>query len=354
MYGEQTDARTTAALGVTAAASLVLSTGCMASTGGGSGDGETVTFAGTGGVYNETLKEAAWDPLEEETGISVADDSPNNEAKLQAMVESGNPEWDVFYTGPQRAIPECGVLFEELDFDAIDTSQLPDDLVTDCSVPIIQSTFMLVYNTETYPDDPPQSWADFYDTENYPGTRGIMNYAKDAGMETALLGDGVAPEDLFPLDYERAFDTLDSIRDDINFYETGAQQEQALESGEVDMMLAWPARAHQAAANGAPLEVVWDQPYYYTDSLAIVKGSSNADAAAEVINSMVSPQPQEAIAETLPYVPVNEAAEPEPDEQIQQFYYPEHENGTEVYRDEQWWADNLDEATEQWNDWANQ
>jgi hypothetical protein len=64
-------------------------------------------------------------------------------------------------------------------------------LTTPCSVPLTRSNFVLVYNADKYKDNPPTSWADFYDPVKIPGNRGIMNTAQDGGMETALLGAGI-------------------------------------------------------------------------------------------------------------------------------------------------------------------
>ena len=56
-------------------------------------------------------------------------------------------------------------------------------------------------------------------------------------LEIALMADGVAPKDLYPLDLDRAFRKLDEIKDHIAVWWTGgAQSTQLLESGEVDMI----------------------------------------------------------------------------------------------------------------------
>lgn len=339
------------ALAVGAAVCLT-ATGCFATVGGGGGAGGTVVFSNTGGALAEIFADTAYKQLAEQ-GVQVAEESPNNEAKLTAMVQSGAPTWDVFYASPYRTVAKCDVLFEKLDMSRIDTAGLDPALTTECGVPVLKSAFLLVYNADKYGDRPPRSWKDFYDTRNFPGTRGIMNYVKDAGIETALLASGVPGDRLYPLDYPRAFRTLDTIRPSTRFYETGAQQTQALESGEVDMMLAWPGRAYEAKRNGANLEVVWNQPLYYTDSLGIVKGAPNRDAAYALINALLAVPTQEEITRRQPYGAANSAARPSDDPLIDAFVATSHANGTEVMRDNQWWAANLDEATRQWSSWVN-
>jgi putative spermidine/putrescine transport system substrate-binding protein len=338
-----------------ALASLVglTTTACFGPVGNSAAGGDkSVVFANTGGALAEVFKQNAYADLAA-TGVTVAEESPNNEAKLTAMVQAGQPTWDVFYSTPYAAIGKCGTLFEKIDYNRIDTAGLDKSQMSDCGVPVINSAYLLVYNTDKYGANPPTSWADFYDTGKFPGTRGIMNYSKDAGMETALLADGVPGDKLYPLDYDRAFAKLDRIRPSLRFYDTGAQQTQALQSGEVDMMLAWPGRAYDAMKSGAHLAVAWNQPLQYFDALTIVKGSRHQDQAYELINSLLGTKNQEAIANRLPYLPANSQAAQSKDAQIAEFVDGPQSKGTTVVRDNDWWSKNLDEATRRWTSWVN-
>ena len=51
-----------------------------------------------------------------------------------------------------------------------------------------------------------QGWRDFFDPAAVPGTRVTYDIAQYGLLEAALMGDGVAPGDLYPLDLDRAFD----------------------------------------------------------------------------------------------------------------------------------------------------
>lgn len=333
-------------------AALLLLSGCGGTSGSGEGSGEVV-FATVGGVVSEAFEESAYQVLDEQ-GITVMEETPNDRARLIAMTEAGNPIWDVFYSSPYDALNLCGEAFEEIDYDRIEQGGMDLELSHECGISFIRSSFVLAYNAETYGDDPPQGWEDFYDPD-FPGQRGIMNYPKDMGLETALLGSGTAPEDLYPIDYDQAFSTLDGIRDRISFFETGAQQQDALASGAVDMMLAWPTRAHGAKQEGAPIEVTWNQPIDYGDALGIVRGAPNQDEAYDLINAIISADTQTAIANTIPVTPVNEEAERSDDPEIQEFVNSEEKSqGTTIVRDDEWWSANNDEAVERWTNWVNQ
>ncbi len=326
--------------------------GCFGPVGNQAAGGAPVVFANTGGALAEVFKANAYADLSAQ-GVTVADESPNNEAKLTAMVQGGNPTWDVFYSTPYTAMGKCGTLFEKIDWNRIDQAGLDPAQKSECGVPIINSSFLLVYNKAKYGANPPTSWADFYDTTRFPGTRGIMNYAKDAGMETALLADGVPAAQLYPLDYDRAFRKLDTIRASTRFYDTGAQQTQALQSGEVDMMLAWPGRAYDAVKSGAPLGVAWNQPLSYFDTVTVVKGAPHRDQAYQLINALIGQKNQKAITDRMPYLPTNSAAAPSADPTIREFIDGPQSNGTTVVRDNAWWAQNLDQATQRWTSWVN-
>lgn len=328
----------------------VLLTACTGSQG---SSEETVVFTHTGGIYS-TLFATATYPALEEAGFNVLEDIPASDAKLRAMVESGNTTWDTFYTTRYFTLGECGELFEELDMSRLDLEDIDEAGMTPCSVPLTASYFTLVYNEDTYGDNPPTSWADFFNTTDFPGTRGIMNSPKDGGMEAALLAAGATQDELYPLDYDKAFAKLDEIRSDVMFIDTGAAQTEALASGEVDMMLAWQARAFAAQEAGANLAVAWNQPIAYYDALAIPKGAKNVDGAYALINALIGVDTQTALQETLPYSSINASVPPKSNPKLAEFAFNEDRvAGTLITRDENWWAENLIEATQRWTDWVN-
>jgi putative spermidine/putrescine transport system substrate-binding protein len=331
-------------------ASLVVLSSC----GGGLGSsGEAqVVFATTGGTTTEALQTSAYEDLKE-AGIEVLEETPNDHAKLTAMTESNNATWDVYHAAPYDTIEQCGVLYEKIDFSKIEAEGVDLDSANECGVPFLESNFVLAYNADTYGDNPPKGWKDFYDPD-FPGERGIMNYPKDMGLETALLGSGVSEEKLYPLDLDRAFDTLDGIRDKLNFFETGAEQQTALANGTVDMMLAWPTRLGDAKAQGANIEVSWNQPISYSDAIGIVKGAPHQDEAYELVNAILNENSQKALAERMPITPVNKSVAPSSNPKIEEFLNTdEKSNGTTIKRNDEWWGKNREMATERWTNWVN-
>ena len=61
------------------------------------------------------------------------------------------------------------------------------------------------------------------------------------------VADGVPQKDLYPLDIKRALSSLNKVKKNINVWWTsGAQNTQLLQSGEIDLIDTWGARAYAA------------------------------------------------------------------------------------------------------------
>ncbi|TIS17198.1 MAG: extracellular solute-binding protein, partial [Mesorhizobium sp.] len=138
----------------------------------GSLKGKTLTFVSYGGIYQDG-QVAALKEFVEKSGVKLLNDGPTEIAKLQAQVESGNVTWDVVDTGDLPPYVHCGKLFQKLDLSKLDVSKIPEGQVGECSVPAMNYGVVLMYNKEKYKDNPPKNWADFFDTEKFPGVRAL-------------------------------------------------------------------------------------------------------------------------------------------------------------------------------------
>ncbi|MGO4807767.1 polyamine ABC transporter substrate-binding protein [Arthrobacter sp. 2MCAF15] len=313
----------------------------------------SLTFVSEGGAYQAAQSKAMVLPFTKATGTQVVEDQMDGLAKIKSMVESGNVTWDVVSVDPYMAIGNCGTLAEKLDFSVIDTSKMPKGLVSPCAVPAMTYSFVLMYNKDKYGAHPPTNWADFYDAKNFPGTRVLGNFAQGGGYESALLADGVPANKLYPLDYDRAAKKMNSIRSDLKFYDTGAQQQQMMEGGQADMILAWSGRAYSAVKNGAPYAPVWNQNISVYNAFMVPKGSKNTAEAMKFIAYATGPDAQARLTENIPYSPINSDAKPQVDPLLESYLTtkPEIAN-VSVSMNQQWWADNQDEATKRWTSWT--
>jgi putative spermidine/putrescine transport system substrate-binding protein len=279
-------------------------------------------------------------------GAKVTLDESTDYAKIKTMVESNNVTWDVVDADPFFPIANCGKYAEKLDTTVIDTSKMDKALVSECAVPAMTYSYILAYNPEKY-STPPSGWADFFDTAKFPGKRALQNAVQGGAYEVALLADGVAPDALYPIDYDRAFKKLDTIKKDLVYWDKGAQSQEMAEKGEVDMMLIWNGRAFNAAKAGSKMKPAWKQSITVYDVFMIPKGSKNKDAAMRFIAYATGKEPQERLAQNIPYAPIHADAKPVVDELTKAYLPSENADGA-VVQDQKWYSENETEATKRW------
>jgi putative spermidine/putrescine transport system substrate-binding protein len=320
--------------------------------------GTTMTFVSYGGIYQDGQKKAAVDPFAAESGAKILEDGPTDNSKIKAQVQSGNVTWDVIDSTNVFTAEQCGKLFQPIDTSIVDTSKIPAGAQTDkCSVPAMGYGLIVVYNKQKYGANPPQSWADFYDTTRFPGKRGIEGDTGDIDpgvLEGALLADGVAADKVYPLDVDRALKKMSTIKQDIVFWSTGAQSQQLIESGQVDMALVWSGRAYSAVKNGAPFAPMWNQWMPEADTIAVPVGAKNPKASFAFINYYLGAQQQAKLAELTSYSPVNTDSKPTLDPLAQSFLTTTPERMKDVFKiDLGWWAKNHDATVSAYTNWLS-
>ena len=209
-----------------------------------------MVFTSWGGTTQDA-QTAAWaDPFAAETGVAVLQDGPTDYGKIKAMVEAGSVSWDVVDVEGDYAVQAGAAgLLEPLDFTVIDRSKLDPRFVTDHSVGSFYYSFVIGCNQDAVAACP-ATWAELFDTEAFPGKRTFYKWSAPGVIEAALLADGVAPADLYPLDLDRAFAKLDTIKDEIIWWSSGAQSQQLLASAEAPMGSFWNGRLTALADSG--------------------------------------------------------------------------------------------------------
>ena len=320
----------------------------------GSLEGKTLTFVSYGGIFQDGQL-AALAEFVERSGVALLSDGPTEVAKIQAQVESGNVMWDIVDTGDFTPFVYCGTLFQPLDFSKIDVSHVPEGQVGECSVPAMNYAVVLAYKTSTYGDNPPTGWADFFDTERFPGTRAIPGYADPEPylVELGLLAQGVAEADLFPADIDRGLDPYRAMRDngELILWQTGAEAQQLMEAGEADMVMIWSGRGMAAVANGAEYEPVWNDWIVVMDQMAIPMGVSDPDAAHALINAYLGQRAQEIVTETTSYSPIHTGAKPQVDELTAQWLTNTPERIAQGYlQNKSYWTEHYEELAEAWGE----
>lgn len=308
----------------------------------------SISYVSYGGKTQEAMTEFWTDPFSKETGVAVSQDGPTDPAKLQAQVESGNVSWNVVHIDAFFVQANCGTLFERRP-KSVDMSGLDPSTVTNpCGVPILRYTYMYAYDSDRFKSDPPTSWEDFFDTTQYPGKRAIWNYAGSGILEAALLADGVSPDQLYPLDLDRAFKKLESIKNDLVFTDpTGGFAK--MESREVAFGMLPNARLYAAAETGAPYEPVWNDAISAWDNAAVPKGAPNQAASFALMNKLATPEYQNALLEPLTLGGVSTEPPPKLGPLQEKFSPVNPENMAQtVPIDQEYWAKNFATANERW------
>ena len=151
----------------------------------------------------------------------------------------------------------------------------------------------------------PKTWADLFDIEKFPGKRTFYKWSSPGVIEAALLADGVAADKLYPLDLDRAFKKLDTIKSEIIWWTGGAQSQQLLASAEAPFGSFWNGRLTALEQTGVKVGVSWDQNITAADLLVVPKGAKNKDAAMKFIALATSAEGQKEFAAATGYAPTN-------------------------------------------------
>ncbi|MGW3570850.1 ABC transporter substrate-binding protein [Streptomyces sp. NPDC000941] len=320
-------------------------------------NGVRMTFVSYGGGMQDGQEGAFVKPFAKDSGADVLTDGPTDPAKIKAQVNSKNVLWDVVDTTPWDAAANCETLYQKLDYTIINTGQLPRQTPeSPCMVPSLIYGYGLFYNADKYGDNPPTTWADFFDTEKFPGKRAVDGRPTPTPgiFEAALLADGVGPSKLYPLDTKRALGKWDDIKSDLTYWKTGAQQTQIAQSGQADMIMAWSGRIYEANANGANFRPVWNNSFTLYDVFAVPKGSKNTKAAMGLINYALGEEQQTRQSEYTSYAPVNVNSKPTLSPQAQKLD-PTQEKvlNQSITPDFTYWGQNRDKLSTAWTDWLN-
>lgn len=317
-------------------------------------DGKSVTFVSYGkGSYQDGQEQGWLRPFEKQAGAKVTLDGPSDNAKLRAMVDAGKVTWDVMDTDAFLPREHCGTILEKIDVGDLKDS-FPEGTLTDCGVPAALFGLEFMYNSKTYGDNPPTKLADFFDTAKFPGKRVIFSKDPAIGtLETAVLADGVAPEDLYPLDVERALGVYDKIRRDLSFAQTYGQQQQIMVDDQADMALVVSARAYSVLKSGGKQwKPVWDKVMVTWDTMVIPKGSPNKALAEELIRFASQPEQAARFAEISGAGAANTAAEPKLND-MQKYVdaLGEERADNRVFLNADWWTENYAKVVERWSKW---
>jgi putative spermidine/putrescine transport system substrate-binding protein len=244
-------------------------------------------------------------------------------------------------------------LLEPLDYELIKRDEIREGFAGDYRVADITYGVALAYNTDVTAGAVPEGWADFFDLAKIPGKRGLWRYSEGGVFEFALMADGVAPDELYPLDIERAIAKLDTIKSEIVWWGSGAESQDLIGAGEVAMSMIWNGRGWSAKnIDGQPVEIQWNQQILTADYLVVPKGTPNKDIAMEFIAWATCAENNGAPSQYIPYGPTNVNSEPNP-EMVEDLAVSNVDDNT-AYFDDEYLIDNFAEIDGAFQNWVTQ
>jgi len=334
---------------------------------------ESITVTSFGGAFSQSQIEAYQKPFSAKTGVTVNAEVYNGGlAEVRAQVQAGNVTWDVVDLEKQDVVGACDEgLLEPIDWSTLppapDGTPAEKDFIPgalhECAVATIVWTTIVAYDETKFPGEKPTKLADFFDTKKFPGMRAISKRPVVA-LEFALMADGVPPGEVYKTlstdaGMDRAFKKLDTIKENLIFWEAGAQPPQMLADGEVVMTTAYNGRIFNAQVKeNKPFVIIWDHHVYNWDMYTIPKGTKNKKTAMEFLKFATDTQRLADQASWISYGPVRKSSVP-----LISTYHgtdikmaPHMPTAPENFKnaletDVEWWADNQDEINKRYNAW---
>ena len=267
---------------------------------------EQVIVATWGGDYANLLKNNIDDPLLKPQGISVVQDTGDEDprvAKMYAQRRLPRGADDVICLQAVRAyeVYQSGLL------DTLDTEKVPNlvhvrpNLRTDFYAPHIFSPQVLIYNPDTV-KQPPKTFTDLLDPK-WKGKVGVgdINYFY-VMMAAALAATGDANK----VDADATRDLATKLNSNgLRLYPSTDSIGAGVKSGEIDVGLMWLARVNMWQNAGIPVQASFQQEgsVLYVSGMVVPKNAPNKDGAFKYLNAMLEPDAQRGFAKNMGYLP---------------------------------------------------
>lgn len=309
----------------------------------------------SGGPAIEASKVVWGEPFTKMTGIPVEVINAPDLTKLQAQVRAGRLECDVMELAGSVAVAGARAgLFEEVDRAIVDEASLVLPSGSPYLTRFATYTGCVAWNEQRHPDGKhPRNFAEYFDPKGFPGTRTLRTRISET-LEMALVGSGVPPEKLYPLDVERGFAALAAIRPHIRKWVSETPQMAGLlQSGEVDFTYAYNSRIGAARQAGHPLAMSLEQCIIGSSYLAVGKGSKRREAAMKLIAHAIAPETQAAFTKYIWATPNAKGALEKVPSDIRAMM-PDPSNKAHVVVSDEYWADHFATLNARLTEWLLQ
>jgi putative spermidine/putrescine transport system substrate-binding protein len=300
-----------------------------------------------GGPSGESIELGYLVPFMEKSGVSVVRENPSGLGKLRAMVEAGAVTSVLLELGsPELEQAKALDLVEPLDWDAIGPEPMFEEAKDPYGYGYQYYSTIMAWREDA---KAPATWQDFWDTDAFPGKRALPDYPAFI-LPMAVLADGVPPDQLYPLDLDRAFASLEKIKDHVAvWWQAGAQPPQLLKDNEVQYAVAWSGRvAGQEGIAYSFMEGQLDIAFF-----VVPKGANEHQKALAmgIFYEMSVPENQAVAAEVVSYTGNSPALEALlPQDRLGEFPTTQANKDVQILTDAKWWFENADEVETRWQE----
>jgi putative spermidine/putrescine transport system substrate-binding protein len=283
---------------------------------------ENLTVVSWGGAYQQAQIVAFFHPFVDRTDIDLDGAIYGGGLdEIRNQIASGEVVWDVVDLDLADAFAAC----EEGLLEPIDPATFPpgangEDAEIDfvpgavgpCWAGTVVYSQIILYAPNAI-NGAPQTAADFFNLETFPGARALRDSGPEHNLPFALLADGVAPSDVYSLleteeGIARAFAKLESLGGMLSWWRAPNEPIDMLARGDVIMSTALNGRAFEAQTQGAAIATLWDGQLYGLDVFGIPKGTPARERAMEFVAFASSPVPLAQMAGRVPYGPARLSA----------------------------------------------
>lgn len=313
---------------------------------------QNLVLVSWGGRYRAAVESALTIPFEKEFGIHVIIVDTPDLAKVKAQMLTKNVQWDVFdCTGQMAMTGSRHGYWEPVGSIQLDRSDFLSPVRGD-AVPFYGYAGGICWRSDKFPDGKhPATFQDFLNVQAFPGQRGLKNQASET-LEIALLGDGVPPDKVYPLDIDRAFRVLDKVKPSVGKWIDQTPQTVALVlSGQLDFSYTYSSRVRAAQDSKQPVDFSFAQTLIGLEYLTILKNAPNKENAIKFVEFSMSPDRQGALMNLLGYIPARLKARDLLSADTKK-WLPASKNSNNLIIDSSYWASHFDELTARFKEWA--
>lgn len=308
---------------------------------------KSIRLTAAGGESGRSVKEGYIEPFSAKTGIEVVFEETAGTplGKLRAMVESGNVDVVLHELGaPALAQAKALGIVEPLDWSLIDPAPMFSEAKDEYGLGYQYFSMVSAWRSDVALLT---NWGDFWNVDKFPGKRALPDIPYHT-LPIALLADGVPPDKIYPIDFDRAFASLERIKSQVQVWWTaGSQAPQLLGDNEIQYAAVYSGRV----AGNPKFGFTFDQGLLWLSYFAVPKGAAEDQklAAYKLLHEMTLVENQAVAAGIIPYSGCSPDLDPLlPQDRLQDFPTTQVNRAKQALPNAQFWYDNAQTVETRW------